>query len=110
MRGYITGKAAAFFGKRGEHGGLLRNVVSWLTEEASGALGHGSVATYPDRPRLVWSFDYERRDAVAGMRSTRDNPDTCLKGCRALHGMFRRFARLRPDLREGACEEIGAHY
>ena len=100
MREYITGKAAAFFGKRGEHGGLLCNIKSWLTEEASGALGHGSVATYPDRPWLVWSFDYERRDAVAGMRSKRDNPDTYLKGCRALHDMFRRFAGRRPGLRE----------
>ena len=100
MRDYVTGKAVAFFEKRGKHGGLLRNVVSWFTEEASGALGHGSVATYPDRPWLVWSFDYERPDAVAGMRSLRDNPETYLKGCRALHDMLRQFARRRPDLRK----------
>ena len=101
MRGYVTAKAAAFFEKRGEHGGLLCNIKSWIGEEASGALGHGSVATYPDRPWLIWSFDYERPDAIAGTRSARNNPETYLKGCRALHGMFRQFAPLRPDLREG---------
>ena len=101
MKDYVTGKAEAFFEKRGEHGGLLTNIKSWLAEEASGALGHGPVATLPDRPYLVWSFDYERPDAVAGIRSTRDNPVTYLAGCRALHDMFRRFARLRPDVDAG---------
>ncbi len=98
---YVTEKATAFFQKRGAHGGLLTNIQSWLAEEASGALGHGSVATLPDRPYLVWSFDYERPDAVAGIRSARNNPVTFLAGCRALHGMFRRFARLRPGLDAG---------
>lgn len=107
MRAYVTEKAAAFFEKRGEHGGLLCNIKSWIGEEASGALGHGSVATYPDLPWLVWSFDYERPDAVAGTRSARDNPETYLKGCSALHDMFRRFARLRPDLRESEGRDFG---
>ena len=101
MRDYVTRKADSFFEKRGAHGGLLLNVKSWLAEEASGALGHGSVATLPDRPYLVWSFDYERPDAVAGMRSARNNPVTFLAGCRALHDMFRRFAGLRPDVDTG---------
>ena len=101
MRDYVTGKIDAFFEKRGAHGGLLTNIQSWLAEKASGALGHGSVATLPDRPYLVWSFDYERPDAVAGIRSTRNNPVTYLAGCRVLHDMFRRFARLRPDVDAG---------
>ena len=63
MRGYVTEKADRFFRGRGDHGGLLTNVKSWLAENLSGALGHGSVATLPDRPYLVWSFDYERDDA-----------------------------------------------
>ena len=108
MRDYITGKVASFFGKRGAHGGLLTNIKSWIAEEASGALGHGSVATLPDRPYLVWSFDYERPDAVAGIRSTRNNPVTFLAGCRALHDMFRRFARLRPDVDTGAGRDFEA--
>ena len=66
MRRYVAEKADRFFKGRGDHGGLLTNVKSWLAENLSGALGHGSVATLPDRPYLVWSFDYERPDAVAG--------------------------------------------
>ena len=97
MRRYVTKKADGFFRQRGDHGGLLINVQSWFAEELSGALGHGSVATLPDRPYLVWSFDYERPDAVAGDRSTRNNPVTYLEGCRALHQMFRRFAAMRAD-------------
>ena len=99
MRDYVTEKADRFFRGRGDHGGLLTNVKSWLAENLSGALGHGSVATLPDRPYLVWSFDYERDDAVAGRRSIRNNPDTYLAGCRALHDMFRRFAGMRADVR-----------
>ena len=101
MKDYVRRKAAAFFEKRGAHGGLLTNIKSWAAEIGSGALGHGSVATLPDRPYLVWSFDYERPDAVAGIRSTRNNPATYLAGCRALHDTFRRFARLRPDADAG---------
>ena len=85
----MTEKADRFFRDRGNHGGLLTNVKGWLAENLSGALGHGSVATLPDRPYLVWSFDYERDDAVAGVCSNRNNPVTYLEGCRALHDMFR---------------------
>ena len=101
MRRYVTEKADRFFRDRGDHGGLLTNVKSWFAEELSGALGHGSVATLPDRPYLVWSFEYERDDAVAGRRSTRNNPVTYLAGCGALHDMFSRFSELRVDGRAG---------
>ena len=101
MRSYVTEKADRFFRGRGDHGGLLTNVKSWFAEELSGALGHGSVATLPDRPYLVWSFDYERPDAVAGGRSIRNNPVTYLAGCGALHDMFSRFAVMRGDSRGG---------
>ena len=93
MRSYVTEKADRFFRDRGDHGGLLTNIKSWFAEELLGALGHGSVATLPDRPYLVWSFDYERPDAVAGGRSIRNNPVTYLAGCGALHEMFRRSPR-----------------
>ena len=101
MRGYVTEKADRFFRDRGDHGGVLTNVKSWFAEELSGALGHGSVATLPDRPYLVWSFDYERPDAVAGGSSIRNNPVTYLAGCGALHDMFRRFAAMRADALDG---------
>ena len=108
MRSYVTGKVGLFFEKRGEHGGLGTNIKTWLAEEFSGALGHGSVATLPDRPYLAWSFDYENPDAVAGVRDTRNNPVTYLASCRALHNMFRRFARLRPDVVGSKCLDFEA--
>ena len=94
MRRYVTETADRFFKARGDQGELLTNVKSWLAENLSGALGHGSVATLPDRPYLVWSFDYERPDAQVGRRSTRNNPATYLEGCRALHDMFREFVEM----------------
>ena len=66
MLSYVTDKITGFFSNRGDHGGLLTNIKSSAAEYLSGALGHGSVATLPDRPYLVWSFDYERKDAVTG--------------------------------------------
>ena len=101
MRSYVTEKAERFFRDHGDHGGLLTNVKSWLAEEFSGALGHGSVATLPDRPYLVWSFEYERADEVDGRRSTRHNPVTYLASCGALHNMFSRFSTLRANGRDG---------
>lgn len=100
MRKYVMEKAHRFFENRGNHGGLIPNIKGWFGEELSGALGHGSVATLPDRPYLVWSFDYERPDAVVGGRSTRNNPATYLAGCRALHSMFTRFTKLRTNTRD----------
>lgn len=49
-------------------------------------LGHGAVATYPDRPYLKWS--YLKND---GSRLERNNPATFLEACEALHGVFGRF-------------------
>ena len=99
IREYISKKKRNFFEKRGEHGGLFNNIKSWSVEVASGALGHGAVATFPDRPYLVWSFDYEDfNDEVTGKAtSIRNNPETFLSGCQALHAMFQRFGKNRPE-------------
>jgi len=95
IRNYITDKAEKFlggkFGKLISRFGALQGAVA---EEASGALGHGGAATYPDRPYLKWKFEYDE----AGSSGWRDNPATFLAGCRALHALFRQFAALRPDL------------
>jgi hypothetical protein len=95
---YIQGKAADFFRRYGKGGGLIANVKSWLAETFSGALGHGAVATYPDRPYLKWSFEYEYPKKL---RVERDNPKHFLDGCRALHQMFSQFGRNNPALSEG---------
>ncbi|MBW2370337.1 MAG: hypothetical protein JRH15_20900, partial [Deltaproteobacteria bacterium] len=84
---YIHGKAVDFFRHYGEGGGLIANMKSWLAETISGALGHGAVATYPDRPYLKWSFVYEYPNR---RRVQRDNPRDYLSGCRALHQMLTR--------------------
>lgn len=95
---YIRNKAKLFFSSYNDHGGLVENIRAFaldVVEKISGALGHGSVATYPDRPYLSWSFDYENEDMPS---SDRDNLATFLEACEALHAMFSRFAAARPEL------------
>jgi len=95
---YIREKEKLFFSKHGEQGGWVDNIRALALEAleiASGALGHGSVATYPDRPYLSWHFDYEKYDQE---RSTRNNHATFIEACEALHALFSRFAIARPDL------------
>ena len=82
--------------------------MGWAAGQFSGALGHGSVATLPDRLYLVWSFNYEREDAVAGEQSSRDNPADYLGCCRALHEMFQQFVNRRPDVADGGGLEFDA--
>jgi hypothetical protein len=96
---YIKGKAGDFFQRYGKGGGFIANIKSWLAETVSGALGHGAVATYPDRPYLKWSFEYEYPKK---MRVERDNPKNFLNGCRALHEMFTRFAENNEGLSDGS--------
>jgi hypothetical protein len=91
---YIKDKAVKYIEEYGEQGGLMDNIKSWIAETASGALGHGAVMTYPDRPYLVWSFDYEYPEV---RKVRRDNPASFLRGCKALHNMFRRFLEKRSD-------------
>lgn len=92
---YITGKAKKFFERFEAEGGLMENIKSWFAETFSGALGHGAAATFPDRPYLVWSFEYEYPEV---RQERRDNRETFLAGCKALHGMFRQVAEARPEL------------
>ena len=99
IKDYIKGKANNFFLRYGKGGGFIANIKSWLAETVSGALGHGAVATYPDRPYLKWSFKYEYPNRV---RVERDNPKHFLNGCRALHSMFNQFAKNNESLSDGS--------
>ncbi len=85
----ITEKEKEFRKKYKRETGFLTNIKSSVIEFASGALGHGAVATHPDRPYLVWNFKYEEPKRNSGLRK---NPETFLEGCEALHKMFRKFA------------------
>lgn len=98
IKDYITKKAEGFFRRYGRGGGFIANIKSWLAETISGALGHGAVATYPDRPYLKWSFEYEYPVKV---RVERDNPKDFMDGCSALHQMFTRFGKLNPEMSSG---------
>lgn len=98
VKKYITDKAEAHKKKYwDELGGLLINIKSSFAEVASGALGHGAVLTFPDRPYLKWSFEYE---LPKPRRERRSNRTTFLEGCEALYSMFHRFADIYPRLAE----------
>ena len=68
----------------------LIKLKSDIAEFGSGALGHGAVATFPDRPYLNWSFTYENRNEI----SERNNPQTYLEGCENLYLKLKQFASL----------------
>ncbi|RZB29821.1 MAG: hypothetical protein SRB1_02101 [Desulfobacteraceae bacterium Eth-SRB1] len=89
---YLERKMGSFFSKFGLEGGLWTNIrrtiISDTAETASGALGHGAVATLPDLPYLEWSFEYEQSSEI----SERNNPRAFLEACEKLHKLFQRFA------------------
>jgi len=95
---YIEGKAKEFFRVYKKEVGMLGNMKSWLAETLSGALGHGAVATYPDRPYLKWGFEYEYPEK---REETRDNTITFLEGCEELHSMFKKFGKANPETADG---------
>ena len=99
MKDYIEGKAKTFFKRYGEYGGLYKNIKRWVVsfagETLSGALGHGAVATYPDRPYLQW--DYETEYPEIERISTRNNKETFLLACKQVHQMFRDYLEKCPE-------------
>lgn len=72
VRQYIRGKAQTFWQR-----------ISGAAAERLTELGHGAVATYPDRPYLRWRFAYED-----GRVSVRDNQADYMLGCEGLYGLF----------------------
>lgn len=103
IRDYLGPRVLKFFEKHGMQGGLLENfrtIFSMGVQLASGALGHGAVAVYPDQPYLKWAFEYEFESEVRAKVSLRNNPATFLEACERLHGLFRQFGARRPELKE----------
>ncbi len=91
VRAYIMGKFSSFL-TRYTPWFIVKNYRNIASEGASavtGALGHGAVGTYPDRPFLKWSFNFKKEDRSSGPR---DNPATFLEGCEKLHKAFGDFA------------------
>ena len=62
-------------------------------------VGHGAVGTFPDRPYLKWSFEYEGEGGPA----RRDNPKSFLAACEGLHSFFTNFASVAPQ----GCQAAG---
>jgi hypothetical protein len=98
---YLERKLHSFFRKLGFQGGLWfnirRKIMSDGAEIASGALGHGAVATLPDLPYLKWSFVYEESSIL----SERSNIDTSLEACERLHRVFQRFSSVSKGYDDG---------
>ncbi len=105
IKDYVRAKEKEFFKKK-ENAFSIKNIKSTLggivAEIASGALGHGAAATFPDRPFLKWSFKYDEDDAEAENRlSERNNPETFLEGCQALHRVFGKFSQANGQYNSG---------
>lgn len=78
---YVTGKLNSFIEQRAADAANLLG------------LGHGGVATCPDRPYLTWSFTYSDGRSSGERR----NHETFLEACEMLHGMFTRFVQRAPE-------------
>lgn len=106
VKSLAKSKFAAFFARFDRHGSLIAKVghvvdraICIGAEAATGALGHGAVATFPDQPYLMWRYAYERADLWSSdPHVERRNVIDFSDACRALHSMFSRFVNARPDL------------
>ncbi len=90
IESYINEKSTTFFQK------LINSVEDTVEGEIANQvmLGHGGVATLPDRPFLKWSFKYsDGRES-----GERNNPESFLKACKKLYELFVNYANIRPDL------------
>jgi hypothetical protein len=76
---------------------FIQKYTGEFAQSMSMALGHGGVATYPDRPYLKWKFEFTRSRPGNGLVSIRDNQNNFLDGCEKLHGFLSKFAQHRYD-------------
>jgi hypothetical protein len=83
---HLHDKAKSFF----------ERLAGTVAEDMTRGLGHASVADFPDRPYLRWSFTYEN-----GMvDSSRDNQKTFMEYCENLFRFFQDFTALAPHFAE----------
>ena len=92
VEAYIMGKMTSFFGKYAPSFIVknYRNIASEGANAITGALGHGGVGTYPDRPFLKWRFNFDKNNKDSGWR---DNPATFMEACEKLHAAFSEYAQ-----------------
>lgn len=91
VKAYIMGKLSSFFTKYAPSFIIknYRNIASEGANAVTGALGHGGVGTYPDRPFLKWRFNFDKNNRDSGWR---DNPATFMAACEKLHAAFSEYA------------------
>ncbi len=90
-KAYIMGKYSSFLNKY-TPGFIIKNFRNFASKGASvatGALGHGAVGTYPDRPFLKWRFNFKKDNKDSGWR---ENAASFLEACEKLHGAFSSYA------------------
>ena len=74
---------------------FVENYKGEIADLATSGLGHGPAATYPDRPYMVWQFEYEKKRWGNGTKSGwRNNPETFREGLQELHHRLGEAARL----------------
>ena len=89
-KAYIMGKFSGFLAKYTPKF-LIENYRCFASNGASvatGALGHGAVGTYPDRPFLRWRFTYKKDGTSSGWRN---NSASFLEGSEKLYNAFREY-------------------
>jgi len=91
VKAYIMNKFSSFLTKYSPSFIIrnYRNIASEGANAVTGALGHGGVGTYPDRPFLKWRFNYKKNNKDSGWR---DNPATFMEACEKLHAAFNEYA------------------
>lgn len=88
IKGYVEAKDKRFLKK------FIEEMLSVGAEIASQGLGHGAVATYPDRPYMKWRFEYSQGRYGNGKDSgRRNNTDTFLEGLQKLHKLLQSAAK-----------------
>lgn len=91
IKDYILEKKSSFFSRFNP---IVQNIKSHLAQELSGALGHGGVVTFPDRPYLQWRFNYEE----SGDSGWRSNVESFLEYSQKIHTIFTAIAQGNPAL------------
>ena len=91
MEAYLMNKYNAFLKKYAPD--IIIKCWRWIANKAaeqfSGALGHGGVGTYPDRPFLHWQFTYNNSKQL----SDRNNRETFLEGSEKLYNKLVEFGQ-----------------
>ena len=71
--------------------GFFQRLIANLAEAVP--MGHGAVATFPDKPYLKWEYKYEKGSRK---KIKRNNTDDYMEACKQLHHYFKKFVENNP--------------